>query len=498
MSVEIRLSPRAGPPQRAGPPPVVHSEAVVTPATPKRRPASPIVMPSSFACPPPASDASRVNQVQRGRSACGQTSACGPGAPCAHEFVPSCQRGRSADPPRIQTTLMDVQHAFVLESTRKKSLDKQAYSKLAWSAAHDNMRDPLCPHQSSKSECQESATTATPDTPSKSECREPCEDLNGCQDDALPSQNDASEHVPVAVFETELNELKSILDTMQVDCSAGNEQCAKMQEQLVYKAASVATDDQLRGFCAMIACQQARQEIVIRMLGSSVDKLNQQVQRVCSSKLDAHKKDQATCGESKCEKDLQVASDPVMLDKSAVSEKQVSENGDDAKSQQPAVLDSGTANFFLNAVKDTIGEEFQRHEQAIRSLETNMEDIHQFTEKGLKALKQLLNEVLSRTQVSSPDGSPCASEGDSAQQRKASLAQQSSAGEFPRDLHPIAEGKFEADVDGSEKESLVKTLYQDVLNESTKVRLQSTKKDIGMGLILEIPESTMLPENGGA
>mmetsp|Transcript_67867 Transcript_67867/g.129121 ORF Transcript_67867/g.129121 Transcript_67867/m.129121 type:complete len:468 (-) Transcript_67867:73-1476(-) len=467
MSVEIRLSPRAGPPQRAGPPPVVHSEAVVTPATPKRRPASPIVMPSSFACPPPASDASRG-------------------------------RRRSADPPRIQTTLMDVQHAFVLESASQKSLDKQAYSKLDWSAAHDNMRDPLCPHQSSKSECQESATTATPDTPSKSECREPCEDLNGCQDDALPSQNDASEHVPVAVLETELNELKSILDTMQVDCSAGNEQRAKMQEQLVYNAASVATDDQLRGICAMIACQQARQEIVIRMLGISVDKLNQQVQRVCSSKLDAHKKDQATCGESKCEKDLQVASDPVMLDKSAVSEKQVSENGDDAKSQQPAVLDSGTANFFLNAVKDTIGEEFQRHEQAIRSLETNMEDIHQFTEKGLKALKQLLNEVLSRTQVSSPDGSPCASEGDSAQQRKASLAQQSSAGEFPRDLHPIAEGKFEADVDGSEKESWVKILYQDVVNESTQVLLQSTKKDIGMGLILEIPESTRLPKNGGA
>mmetsp|Transcript_9279 Transcript_9279/g.17287 ORF Transcript_9279/g.17287 Transcript_9279/m.17287 type:complete len:485 (+) Transcript_9279:129-1583(+) len=484
MSVEIRLSPRAGPPQRAGPPPVVHSEAVVTPATPKRRPASPIVMPSmmrSFAFTPPASDAPRVDQVQRRRSADPPwiQSQLTPG----HGAPPSERRILTKDDfanykDAFTQSVKSVGALNLNQSASQKSLDKQADSKLDWSAAHDNMRDPLCPHQSSKSECQESATTATPDTPSKSECREPCEDLNGCQDDALPSQNDASEHV--AVLETELNELKSILDTMQVDCSAGNEQRAKMQEQLVYKAASVATDDQLRRFCAMIACQQARQERVIRMLGISVDKLNQQVQRVCSSKLDAHKKDQATCGQSKCEKDLQVASDPVILDKSAVSEKQVSENGDDAKSQQPAVLDSGTANFFLNAVKDTIGEEFQRHEQAIRSLETNMEDIHQFTEKGLKALKQLLNEVLSRTQVSSPDGSPCASEGDSAQQRKAYLAQQSSSGKFPRDLHPIAEGKFEADVDGSENESWVKTLYQDVVNESTKLRLQSPKKDIEM------------------
>lgn len=165
-----------------------------------------------------------------------------------------------------------------------------------------------------------------------------------------------------------------------------NEVQATQKIQLVQKALATAPESKVRDLCAMVACQQVEQEIFLRMLRTNMDALQGQVQSLSGqpgNELDTTKMSQPL---------VQPDFDELLKTSIDAESKKLWYKVEDKIFQQETELMSWLANFCASTIAETLGDEVQRHSEALQSLDTQVNDLREIAEQNLQAWQQLLAE----------------------------------------------------------------------------------------------------------
>jgi len=283
----------------------------------------------------------------------------------------------------------------------------------------------------------------------------------------------------------ELKELKRILTASiqnqktgsfgDMRFSADDEQRVAKQLQLVQKVASVAPESKVRELCVNVAYQQSEQETILRMMGNSLDRLQQQVQALKPPNSEGHTQSTETL------QDVEASEDPVTsmggsVDSEAQRPQDLAagqERIDAMKVMLEAELQASFADFCVNTMQETLGEELQRQSDAIKSLKIQMECLKELTKqsftsieqtetvKSLKEQMNYLNDVTSHSLAALHSLMK-----EVVMDMHAEEPAQSS--ELPRKLHTIMEAAGEAgDAEGDRSEiaAWVKTVHRDIVSQ---------------------------------
>lgn len=290
---------------------------------------------------------------------------------------------------------------------------------------------------------------------------------------------------PTAALQIELEELKSILERQHAEAiqlAAGGEfppgplqaihslttdeqQRTALQMELVQKVLSVAPANKVRELCAMVACQQVEQEILIRSMKTNMDVLQQQVRALTS----------ATSSTQEHRSSPSVPMRDTPLTSSFDVQKQL-EEFDVKVDRKEEEMKSWFAEFCVCAIKETFGDEVQRQAHAITALNFQVGDLNEATKQSLESIKSLnlqvneLNQVtkhsLESLQQVLTDASMFDVPGKCA---PLDPLRQGPPGDFPRKLDTIAEIPCENhEADANQIQTWFKTLYQDVVDKNSK------------------------------
>lgn len=300
-----------------------------------------------------------------------------------------------------------------------------------------------------------------------------------------------SQHTPTAALQMELKELKRILDKQygdqkmsplgQTRFSADDERRVAKQVQLVQKVASVAPESKVRELCVNVACQQAEQEIFLRMMSTSLDRLHQQVQALRPFNMEEPSQSMETLQQDVEPSEDSIPRAPSHRDSEA---KRSQDRATAMKVMMDAELQASFADFCVKTMHETIGEELHRQSDTIKSLKIQMECLKEVAKQNFTSMEQVetvhnlkeqmsyLNEVTSQSLTALHSLIKQVVSGMNIEEPVQNI-------ELPRKLHTIMEAAGEAgDAEGDRAEiaSWVKTVYRDIVSQSSTPPSDSRNK----------------------
>mmetsp|Transcript_157745 Transcript_157745/g.278492 ORF Transcript_157745/g.278492 Transcript_157745/m.278492 type:complete len:444 (+) Transcript_157745:49-1380(+) len=312
---------------------------------------------------------------------------------------PPSYRSRSPQEPAIETGMVSpakpAQHTF---SQRRTSTPKQQQRRCETSrcTTQDLIGQALLVRQMPSAVVKRFISSPAPVTsardrspspvlqarPGKPQMRveRPHEGLQSCEPDHV-------NRTMGGTIQSELKELKNILEHQYLqDQSFATTKAnllphAAKQVQSVQTMTSTASEGRFREMCANVACQQAEQEVFIRILRENVDELQQQIKSMSpANQVSAMEKEEL----SLVQEQKLVLCEQKGLD---VETKETKDNIEGKMSKQAVELKSWFAEFCVVAMKDTLGEELQRHAEAIQYLNTQVDSLSDVTRNSFSSLR---------------------------------------------------------------------------------------------------------------
>mmetsp|Transcript_127777 Transcript_127777/g.238857 ORF Transcript_127777/g.238857 Transcript_127777/m.238857 type:complete len:791 (-) Transcript_127777:1-2373(-) len=223
----------------------------------------------------------------------------------------------------------------------------------------------------------------------------------------LPRRKDqedswATKQSPTGALKMEVQALISALGKQHEQCQElkpellslnDDENKVKSHVQRVHQVVAAAPDGEVRDLCASLACQQAKQEKSLRILTNIMDVLQQQVQTLLRSTRDTLMHDSEVLKQELNAAEDALAEKPAPMQKAQTKpDPQLWEKVESKMAERDKELKAWFANCCVSAMKETFGWHLQRHEEAIKLLNSQFCTLGELTRQSLASAEEISEE----------------------------------------------------------------------------------------------------------